>query len=114
MAGAGDGAGRLEADGGEQGTPAEVGARSCWRYAAGAGGALYVVVVAGVHQLGVCATVQQVRRAGAAGWVQHRVGDGAAGTGTCRRAHNCIGNRTGALTAAGDEWIGAGCSRRCV
>ena len=32
-----------------------------------------------------------------------RAGDGAADTGTCRRANNCTGNRTGALTTAGDE-----------
>ena len=51
-----------------------------------------------------------VRRAGAPGWLYHRAGDGAADTGTCRRANNCTANRTGALTAVGDEWRAAGCS----
>ena len=56
--------------------------------------------------------------AGAAGgctWlVHHRAGDGAADTGTCRRANNCTGNRTGVLTTAGDEWTAADCSGRGV
>ena len=103
MAGGGDGAGRPEADGGEQGTPAKDGARSCLRHAGRTGGALYVGAVAGAHLRGVCAQVQQVRRAGAPSRVHHRAGDGAADTGTCRRANNCTGNRTGALTTAGDE-----------
>ena len=60
MAGAGDGAGRPAADGGEQGTPAKAGARSCRRHAAGTGGALYVGAVAGALLRGVCAPVQQV------------------------------------------------------
>ena len=45
---------------------------------------------------------------------EHRVGDGAADTGTFRRANNCTGNRTGALTNAADEWTAAGCSGRGV
>ena len=71
-------------------------------------------VVSGAHIRGVCAPVQQVWRAGAPGWVDHRAGDGAADTGTCRRANNCTGNRTGSLTTAADEWTAAGCSGRGV
>ena len=41
--------------------------------------------------------------AGAFGGVHHRAGDGAADTGTCRRASNCTGNCTGVFTIAGDE-----------
>ena len=110
VAGTGDGAGRPAADGGEQGTPAKAGARSCRRNAAGTGSALYVGAVAGAHLRGVCAAVQQVRRAGAPGRVHHRAGAGAADTGICRRANNCTGNHTGAFTTAGDEWTAAGCS----
>ena len=53
-------------------------------------------------------------KAGAPGWVHHKAGDGAADTGTYRRANNCTGNRTGALTTAGDEWTAADCSGRGV
>ena len=42
-------------------------------------------------------------RVGAPDWVHRRAGAGVADTGTCRRATNCTGNRTGALTTAGDE-----------
>lgn len=35
---------------------------------------------------------------------------GAADTGACKRANNCTGNRTGALTTVGAEWPAAGCS----
>ena len=114
VAGAGDGAGRPEANRGEQGTPAKAGARSCRRHAAGTGSALYVGAVAGAHLRGVCAAVQPVRRAGAPDRVRHRAGDGAADTGTCRRANNCTGNRTGAITTAADEWTAAGCCGRSV
>ena len=100
---AGDGAGRPAAYGGEKGIPAKAGARSCRRHADGKGGPLCV-----------CSPVQQVRRAGAPGWIYHRAGEGAANTGTCRRANNCTGNRTSALTAAGDEWTAAACSGRGV
>ena len=48
-------------------------------------------------------TLLAQRRAGAPGWVHHTAGAGVADTGTCRRATNCTGNRTGALTTAGDE-----------
>ena len=108
VAGAGDGLGRLEADGGQQGFPAKAGARRCRRHAAGS--ALKVVGVAGAHLRGVCAPVQLVRRAGAPGWVHHRAGEGGADTGTCRRANNCTANRTGALTTASAEWTAPGCS----
>ena len=114
VAGVGDDAGFPEADGGEQGTPAKAGARSCRRHAAGTGSALYVGAVAGEHLRSVCAPVQQVRRAGAPGRVHHKAGDGAADTGTCRRAKNCTGNRTGALTTVGAEWTAAGCSGKGV
>ena len=62
VAGADDGAGRPEADGRQQGTPAKAGARSCRHHAAGTGGAQYVVTVAGAHIGGACAPVHQVRR----------------------------------------------------
>ena len=54
--------------------------------------------------------VQPVRRAGAPSWVHHRAGNGVLDTEICRRAINCTGNRTGALTAVGAEWRAAGCS----
>ena len=44
----------------------------------------------------------------------HRAGNDALDTEICRRANNCIGNRTGALTTAGDEWTAAGCSGKGV
>ena len=55
-----------------------------------------------------------LRAAGAPGRVDHRVGAGAGAvdTGICRRANNCTGNRTGALTSAGNEWRPAGCTGR--
>ena len=57
VAGAGDGAGRPEADGGEQGTPAKAGTRSCRRHAGRTGVALFVGAVAGAHPRAVCAQV---------------------------------------------------------
>ena len=69
-----------------------------------------VVAVAGAHLRGGSAQVQRVRRAGAPGWLYHRAGDGAADTGTCRRASKCTGNRTSALTTGGGEWKIADCS----
>ena len=66
---------------------------------------------AGAHLRGVSAQVQWVWRVGAPGWFHHRVGDGAADTGTCRRASNCTGNRTIALTTGVGEWTAADCSR---
>ena len=113
-ASAGESIGWPEADGGEQGTPAKAGARSCRRHTAGTAGVLYVGVVIRAHLRGVCTTVQQVWQAGPTGWVHHRAGDGAAATGTCWRVKNCTGNRTGALTTTGAEWTAAGGSGRGV
>ena len=73
VAGVGDDAGWPEADGGEQGTPAKAGARSCLRHAAGTGSALYVGAVAGAHLRSVCAPVQQPRN------FDRQRGSGAAG-----------------------------------
>ena len=46
VAGTGYGAGRPEVGGGDQGTPAKEGARSCWHHAGQTGGALFVGAVA--------------------------------------------------------------------
>ena len=97
MAVAGDGAGRLEANGGEQGTAAKAGTQGLRRHAAGTGSALYVGAVASAHLRGVCAPAQQVRRLGATSRVHHRAGNGAGDTGRCRRANNFTRNRTDAL-----------------
>ena len=58
-----DRASRPEADGGEQGTPAKAGARSCRRHA-DRKGARYVWAQLLAHVRGVCAPAQPVRRAG--------------------------------------------------
>ena len=95
--------GWAEAGGGEQ-APAAKGSGCRQRRSAGwTPGAIFVGTVAGAHLRGGSAQMQRVRRAGAPGWVHHRAGDGAAYTGTCRRASKCTGNRTSALTTGGGE-----------
>ena len=61
MARAGGGAGRPEAGGGEEGTPARDCAHRFWCIAGRTPGAIFVGTVAGVHLWGVCAQVQRVR-----------------------------------------------------
>ena len=92
VAGTGYGAGRPEVGGGDQGTPAKEGARSCRPTQARQG----------THYLWA-----QLRRASAPGWVHHRVGGSSADVRTGGRANNCTGNCNSALTTAGDEWIAA-------
>ena len=102
------------AGGEEQGTSAKDGWRSCRRHAGRTQGAqLWAQMLVCTRRV-VALQCKQVQRAGVPAWVHHRIGYGAADTETCRRVNNCTGNRTGALTTAGDECAAAGCYGRGV